>query len=136
MSALVFFNFSVIVDFVGAMTDLRAQSYAHGPGVSTSGHLSAGAYDKHQGDGNECKAGVGVSASAGGFGASYGIFSCKAEGPSFSASAEANHVPFTPVAEASAKVELSACKAGVYAGPLGAEFNPNIKTGLAVGTTE
>ena len=34
--------------------------------------------------------------------------------------------------ELSASAELSLCKAGVQAGPVGAEFNPNLNTGGSV----
>jgi hypothetical protein len=63
------------------------------------------------------------------------LFGAYAEGPSAGASAEACHVPFTPLAGASAQAEASLCKAGVRAGPAIAEFNPNLNTGASVSTT-
>ena len=67
--------------------------------------------------------------------ASSGIFGAYAEGPSAGANAEAAHMQGTPLAGAAIGVEASLCKAGVRAGPLAAEFNPNLNTGASISTT-
>jgi hypothetical protein len=62
------------------------------------------------------------------------IFKAYAEGPS--AGAGAAHLPFTPLASVFFEAEASLCKAGVKAGPLVAEFNPNLNTGASIGITQ
>ena len=63
------------------------------------------------------------------------MFGAYAEGPSAGIRAEAAQIPYTPIAGAAATAEASLCKAGVRAGPVVAEFNPNLNTGAAISTT-
>ncbi len=58
------------------------------------------------------------------------VFGAYVEGPSAGVGAEVAHLPGTPIASAGASAEASACKAGVKAGPVFAEFNPNLVSKL------
>ena len=69
------------------------------------------------------------------FSANAGVFEAYAEGPNAGVGAEAHHVPYTPFGKAEASVSASLGKAGVRAGPVVAEFNPNLDTGVSVSTT-
>ena len=60
------------------------------------------------------------------------IFGAYAEGPCAGASAEAAHVPYTPIAGAAIGAEASLFKTGVRAGPAVAELNPNLNTGASI----
>ncbi len=64
------------------------------------------------------------------FPAKASVFGAYAEGPSAGVGAEVAHLPGTPIASAGASAEASACKAGVKAGPVFAEFNPNLVSKL------
>ena len=63
------------------------------------------------------------------------MFEAYAEGPNAGVGAEAHHVPYTPFGKAEASLSASLGKAGVRAGPVVAEFNPNLDTGVSISTT-